>query len=113
MNQPTSPGAPDEPWSTGVQSASPIVSPSVPTKEVSPGGQHVAFYADADPGGRDIVADSVAGAVSNAEGRYHELASDTYGLGSHIGDLMDLPLVPSDKSKHTGSPGSPDSGPAG
>jgi hypothetical protein len=95
MNQPTSPGAPDEAWSTGVQSASPIVSPSVPTKEVVPGGQHIAFYADDDPGGRDVVADSVAGAVSSAEARYHELASDTFGLGSQIGDLVQLPQPPS------------------
>lgn len=59
------------------------------------------------------MADSVAGAVSNTEARYHELAGDTYGAGSTIGDVLDLPPVVSDQSKHTGSPGSPDSGPAG
>lgn len=46
---------------------------------------------DADPGGRDTVAGSVAEAVSNSEARYGELQSDTHGLGSTIGDLMDLP----------------------
>jgi hypothetical protein len=94
MNMPTSPGAPDEAWSTGVQSASPIVSPSLPTHEVAAGGQLIAWPGDNDPGGRDIVADSVAGAVSNAEARYHELQGDTYGQGSTIGDIMSLPVVP-------------------
>ncbi|HEY5989172.1 MAG TPA: hypothetical protein VIV12_22745, partial [Streptosporangiaceae bacterium] len=42
---------------------------------------------DADAGGRDTVGGSVAEAVSNAEARYGELQGDTYGQGSHIGDL--------------------------
>jgi hypothetical protein len=88
---PTSPGAPDEAWSTPARVPGPVVSPSVATHEVSPGGQHIAFPGDSDPGGRDIVADSVAGSVAATEARYHELQGDTYGQGSHIGDLMDLP----------------------
>ena len=47
---------------------------------------------DADAGGRDIVSATVAGAVANAEARFGELQGDTYGQGSHIGDLMDLPI---------------------
>jgi len=49
-----------------------------------------------------VVADSVAGAVSSAQARYGEFQGDTYGQGSHIGDLMQLPDVISDMSKHTG-----------
>jgi hypothetical protein len=66
------------------------------------GPQPVAFPGDADPGGRDIVAADPAGAVSNAEARFGELQVDTYGLGSHIGDLVDLPEVADAHSKHTG-----------
>jgi hypothetical protein len=51
---------------------------------------------DADAGGRDTVADSVAGAVANAGARFHELQSDTYGQGSQIGDSLALPPVPED-----------------
>jgi hypothetical protein len=60
---------------------------------------------DADPGGRDDVAASVAGSIANAEARYGEHQADTYGQGSTIGCVMDLPPVISDMSKHTGSPG--------
>jgi len=49
---------------------------------------------DADPGGRDIVAGSVAGAVANAKARYMELQSDTYGQGSVIGDTYTIPMEP-------------------
>jgi hypothetical protein len=48
---------------------------------------------DADAGGRDDVAGTVAGAVANAEARWHELAGDQ---GSHIGDDMTVPPVPED-----------------
>jgi hypothetical protein len=46
---------------------------------------------DADAGGRDDVAGTVAGAQANAEARYGEHQRDTYGQGSTIGDAMDLP----------------------
>ncbi len=57
-----------------------------------------AIYAggDADAGGRDDVAGSVAGAVAAAEARFTELQGDTYGTGSQIGDLMSLPPRTSD-----------------
>lgn len=51
---------------------------------------------DADAGGRDIVAGSVAEAVHNAEARFGELQGDTYGQGSHIGDVWTLPPSPLD-----------------
>jgi|GraSoiStandDraft_37_1057305.scaffolds.fasta_scaffold347706_1 hypothetical protein len=51
---------------------------------------------DADAGGQDDVAGSVAGAVAAADARMHELQSDTYGQGSTIGDLLTLPPVPED-----------------
>lgn len=43
---------------------------------------------DADPGGRDIVAGTVDGAVAAAQARWGELQSDTFGQGSTIGDLI-------------------------
>jgi hypothetical protein len=48
---------------------------------------------DADPGGRDDVAGTVAGAEAAAMARQSEHASDTYAQGSRIGDLMDLPAA--------------------
>ena len=51
----------------------------------------VAFPGDADAGGRDDVAATVAGAVAAAEARFREHESDTYGQGSTIGDVMTLP----------------------
>ena len=53
-------------------------------------------HGDADAGGRDDVADNVAGAVANAGARWHEHQSDTYGQGSQIGDLMTFPDSPLD-----------------
>jgi hypothetical protein len=57
---------------------------------------------DGGAGGGDIVAGSSGSAVAAANARLHELASDTYGQGSRIGDLMDLPPVPGEHSKHAG-----------
>jgi hypothetical protein len=51
---------------------------------------------DADAGGRDDVADSVAGAVANSEARYLEHEGDTHGTGNTIGDLMTFPPSPLD-----------------
>lgn len=51
----------------------------------------IATGGDPDPGGRDPVAGDVAGAVAAAHARLGELQSDTYGQGSVIGDLLDLP----------------------
>lgn len=48
-------------------------------------------HGDADAGGRDDVAGSVAAAQAAAEARYHEHMTDTYGQGSVIGDLMAMP----------------------
>ena len=54
--------------------------------------QPITVGGNADAGGRDDVADSVAGAVANATGRYLEHEGDTHGIGSTIGDLMDIPV---------------------
>jgi hypothetical protein len=113
QNRPTSPGAADTAWTTGVAWKSPVVSPSPGGDPPAPGGQHVAFPGDADPGGRDIVAASSAQAMANAEARYGELQGDTYGQGSRIGDLLDLPPVVSDWSKHTGGSDATSYDPAG
>ena len=56
----------------------------------------ISFPGDDDAGGRDDVAGTVAGAVANAQGRYHEHQADTYGQGSTIGDVMSLPETASD-----------------
>ena len=53
-------------------------------------------HGDADAGGRDDVAGNMAAAQAAAEARYHEHQSDTYGLGSVIGDVMTLPPSPLD-----------------
>jgi hypothetical protein len=66
-------------------------------------------HGDADAGGRDDVASTVDGAVANAEARYQEHMSDTYGLGSTIGDLVAMPPVGLDPA--ASSPGTTD--PAG
>ena len=63
---------------------------------------HIGTGGDADPGGGDSIAGDPAAAVAAAMARREELASDTYGQGSVIGDLMDLPPVPDASSKHTG-----------
>jgi hypothetical protein len=98
----SSPGAAEDPWTTPARPPGPVVSPIVPTHKVAPGGQPIEFPGDADPGGRDDVAASVAGAIAAAEARYREHEGDTYAQGSTIGDLLDLPAVPGEQSKHTG-----------
>jgi hypothetical protein len=56
-------------------------------------------HGDADAGGRDDVAATVAAAVTNAEARYHEFAADATVAGpSQIGDAMTLTPVDSDAS---------------
>jgi hypothetical protein len=75
--------------------SSPLAAPNPNPYEagsVSP----VVWPGDNDPGGRDIVSGAVAGAVAAAEARFGELRGDTYGLGSHIGDLMQFPPSPLD-----------------
>jgi hypothetical protein len=75
--------------------SSPLAAPNVNPYEagsVSP----VMWPGDDDPGGRDIVSGAVAGAVAAAEARFGELRGDTYGLGSHIGDLMPFAASPLD-----------------
>ena len=67
--------------------------------------QSIAVHGDADAGGRDDVAGSVAAAQAAAEARYHEHQRDTYGQGSRIGDLITLPDVVSDHSLMTGGDG--------
>ena len=62
----------------------------------------VAFPGDADPGGRDVVSGTVAGAVAAAEARFGELQGDTYGLGSHVGDLLAFPPGPLDPGAGAG-----------
>lgn len=58
----------------------------------SPGEpQPIRFPGDADAGGRDDVAGTVAAAQAAAEARYHEHMGDTYGLGSQIGDSLTMP----------------------
>jgi hypothetical protein len=76
----------------GVPGGSPLAAPNPNPYEP---GMISPVYAggDADAGGRDIVSATVAGAVAAAEARFGELQGDTYGVGSHIGDLM--PFGPS------------------
>ena len=66
----------------------------------------IQVHGDADAGGRDDVAGSVAEAQANAEARFHEHMSDTYGLGSTIGDLVTMP--PNGLDPAASSPGTTD-----
>lgn len=71
--------------------------------DVSP----IAVNGDADAGGRDDVAATVAQAVANAESRYLEHQGDAAQPGpSHIGDTMTLPPNPLDPG--VGSTGTTD-----
>ena len=74
---------------------SPVAAPN-PNPYEAGATSPVMWPGDDDPGGRDIVADSVAGAVANAGARWGELQGDTYGTGSHIGDLMPFGSSPLD-----------------
>jgi len=79
----------------GVPGGSPLAAPNVnPFEAGSP--DPIFTGGDADAGGRDTVAGTVAQAVANAEARFGELRGDTYGFGSHIGDLMTFPPSPLD-----------------
>jgi hypothetical protein len=105
QNRPTSPGADDTPWSTPAAAwHSPVVSPSPPG-----GGSPETPDLIVSPGmtgpRADDVSASVAGAVTAAQGRYHALQADTYDQGSVIGQLMNLPEVPTAHSKHVGGDG--------
>ena len=68
--------------------------------------QQIYVGGDADAGGRDDVGGSVAEAQANAQARFHEHQSDTYGQGSTIGDVMTLPPSPLDPG--VGSTGTTD-----
>jgi hypothetical protein len=81
-----------------------ILQESAAAHDVNAGSADAPYYAgdispvfaggDADAGGRDDVAGTVAGSVAAAEARYIEHESDTHAQGSAIGDLMDLPSSP-------------------
>jgi hypothetical protein len=83
----------------------PLAAPNVNPYEA---GAISPIYAggDADAGGRDDVAGSVAAAVAAAEARFTELQGDTYGQGGKIGDLMTFPGLTS-----SGAPLDPGTGP--
>jgi len=57
---------------------------------------HVQVHGDNDAGGQDKISPTVDGAVAAAMARQTELASDTYGQGSRIGDAMTFPPAPLD-----------------
>ena len=48
------------------------------------------------------MAGTVQDSIAAAAARAHELQAETYGQGSVIGELMDLPPVPEQGSKHAG-----------
>jgi hypothetical protein len=74
---------------------SPLAAPDV-TPYYAGAPQAIYVGGDDNPGGRDDVAGSVAGAVANAEARYGEHQADTYAQGSTIGDVMTFPPSPLD-----------------
>ena len=80
---------------SAVPGASPLAAPNVSPYEAG-ATSPVMFGADANPGGRDVVSGTVAGAVAAAEARLNEMQGDTLGFGSQIGDLMNFPPSPLD-----------------
>ena len=58
---------------------------------------------DADAGGRDNVAATFGAAVDTASARLDELQSDTFGVGSTIGDLVVFPPSPLDPGAGVGN----------
>jgi hypothetical protein len=63
----------------------------------------IAVGGDPDPGGRDVVAATTAGAVLAADAAYLEQEGDTHGPGSAIGDLMTFPGNPLDPGAAAGT----------
>ena len=63
----------------------------------------VVAMGDADAGGRDDVSATVGGAVAAANARWHEHQSDTFGVGSTIGDLVGFPPSPLDPGAGVGN----------
>lgn len=53
------------------------------------------------PGVDDTAADPAAAQQAAAD-RAHALESETFGQGSVIGELLELPAVPASGSKHVG-----------
>ena len=90
---------------------SPGDAPQMPA--IGPGPDMTPYYAgpldpvmamgDADPGGRDDVSATVGGSVAAANARWHEHQTDTFGVGSTIGDLVDFPPSPLDPGTGVGN----------
>jgi hypothetical protein len=93
--------------------AMPSVSESAGAHDIAAGLADAPYYAgplvpidaigDADAGGRDDVAGTVAGAVAAATARWREFEADTFGQGSVIGDLMHFPPSPLDPGAGVGN----------
>lgn len=64
----------------------------------------VQVHGDADAGGRDDVAATVAGAVDAASARWREHQGDTYQQGSQIGDEMTLEPIAANAAVGTWGP---------
>ncbi len=67
----------------------------------------IQVHGDADAGGTDDVASTVAGSVHAAEARYAEHESDTHAQGSAIGDVMTLTPVDSNPAVGSNEPWGP------
>jgi hypothetical protein len=94
QNEPTAPSSPMPSWAIGVAEPGEVIG-AIPATKADVGISPIFVGGDADPGGRDTVAGTVAGAVANAQARFREHESDTHVAGtSTIGDLMTLPPVP-------------------
>jgi hypothetical protein len=62
-----------------------------PDRYEAPNGVEVMAGVADDAGSRDPSSTTVGGAVAGAMAQQAEIASDTLGMGSHVGDLVDLP----------------------
>lgn len=54
---------------------------------------HIQVHGDNDAGGQDKTSPTVAGAVTAAMARQAELAADTHGMGSVVGDVITMPPI--------------------
>lgn len=97
----STPGAPDEAWSTPSRPGTMPVSALVATSE-TPETPDPIVSPQVPDAKADTVSASVAGAVSAAEARFLSHQADTYGQGSELGTVLDLPEVPYAHSKHLG-----------
>ena len=101
----STPGAPSTSWTTPERPGTMPVSALVATDETPETPDPIVSPDDVPDVKADIVSATVVGAVAAVEARYHSHQADTYGQGSQLGTVLNLPEVPDAHSKHIGGDG--------